>query len=161
MKLNDVFKIITFILPTVMMFSCSFQKNKIAPDKSNKSMNSYQDINTNDQLDTLKQNSVVYFDLNKFSINARFSKILNDTVDFLYSHPDINVIIEGHTDKRGSDKYNIELGKRRANAVKTYLESRGIPSGKISIISYGSGRPIENGDKEDSYVKNRRAVIVY
>ncbi|XBC40541.1 MAG: OmpA family protein [Buchnera aphidicola (Nurudea yanoniella)] len=164
MKLNKILKIITCVVPAMIMFSCSFQKNKLneaIPDKNHQSTHSQANINLSDPSEVLKQDNIIYFDLNKFNVNSKFSKILNNTIIFLHNHPDVNIIIEGHTDKRGLNKYNIELGKRRANAVKIYLESKGISSKQISIISYGADKPVDNGDTEDAYSKNRRAVIVY
>ncbi|XBC44136.1 MAG: OmpA family protein [Buchnera aphidicola (Schlechtendalia peitan)] len=164
MKLNKLLKVITLTIPIIAAFSCSFQKDTLDANTygQNGQMEDTQiDTHVPKQSDFLKKEDVIYFDLNKANINSKFSTVLNDTVTFLYEHPDTNIIIEGHTDKRGTEKYNIELGKRRAYAVKLYLESRGISSKKISIISYGSDKPAEVGDQENSYSKNRRAVIIY
>ncbi|XBC38479.1 MAG: OmpA family protein [Buchnera aphidicola (Melaphis rhois)] len=164
MKLNRILKTIIFIFPIIAMFSCSFQKDKINKNISNKDtqvIDTKLDTDSNENLDILKQDNVVYFDFNKYNINAKFAKTLNNIATFLYEHPDVNIVIEGHTDKRGSEQYNVRLGQHRADAVKLYLQSKGILSKQISTISYGSDKPAEIGDKEDSYSKNRRAVIAY
>ncbi|XBC37952.1 MAG: OmpA family protein [Buchnera aphidicola (Floraphis choui)] len=164
MKLNKILKIITIIFPMIAMYSCSFQKDtleKVISDQNSSSIDIPVNVDTPKQIDELKKDNTIYFNFNKSIINAKFSKILNKIAKFLYNNPNINIIIEGHTDKRGSEKYNIELGKRRAESVKLYLESKGIPSKQISIISYGSDKPAEIGDKEDIYSKNRRAIVVY
>ncbi|ANF17061.1 hypothetical protein XW81_01405 [Buchnera aphidicola (Schlechtendalia chinensis)] len=164
MKLNKIIKIVILTIPIITAFSCSFQKNKAEKNSYNQNSpteNVQIDSSIPVQSDVSKEKGIVYFDLNKSNINSKFSQILNETVTFLYENPEINVVIEGHADKRGTDKYNIELGKRRANSVKLYLESKGVPSKQISIISYGSTKPVEVGETEDAYSKNRRAVIVY
>ncbi|XBC37434.1 MAG: peptidoglycan-associated lipoprotein Pal [Buchnera aphidicola (Meitanaphis microgallis)] len=164
MKLKKLYKIMAFILPVITMCSCGFQKDKldeIVSDQNNQIIDTQINSDTTEPLDTTEQEKIVYFDLNKSNINAKFSKILNNTATFLHNHPDASVIIEGHTDPRGSEKYNIALGQRRADAIKMYLESKGIPSTQISIISYGSDKPAESGNTENAYSKNRRAVIVY
>ena len=70
------------------------------------------------------------------------------------------VQIEGHTDSRGSIEYNLALGERRANAVKSYLQSLGIPAARLKTISYGKERPLVTGESEDAWSKNRRANFV-
>ncbi|XBC43101.1 MAG: OmpA family protein [Buchnera aphidicola (Meitanaphis flavogallis)] len=164
MKLNKIFKILTLFLPIIAMFSCSFQKDKLNPiiaDQNNPIIDTQEDSNIIKPFDDVQQDNTIYFGLNTSNVNAKFSKILNSTVTFLYNHPEASVVIEGHADKRGPKQYNIDLGKRRAEAVKLYLESKGIPSNQISTVSYGSEKPAKIGNTEDAYSKNRRAVIIY
>lgn len=68
-----------------------------------------------------------------------------------------SVVVEGHCDERGTNEYNLGLGERRANAVKNYLVSLGVPADKIRTISYGEERPFVRGHSEDSWKFNRRA----
>jgi peptidoglycan-associated lipoprotein len=75
-------------------------------------------------------------------------------------NPNVNVQIEGHCDARGSIEYNIALGERRANAVKNYMTSLGIPGDRLSVISYGKEKPLNQGDSESAYAANRRANFV-
>ena len=67
---------------------------------------------------------------------------------------------EGHADEQGTREYNLALGGRRANAVREYLISRGVPASRLRFVSYGKERPIEICSDESCYAKNRRAVTV-
>ena len=68
--------------------------------------------------------------------------------------------IEGHCDERGTTEYNLSLGQRRAAIVSQYLQSKGVLSDRISLISYGEERPAVSGTNESAWSKNRRAVII-
>jgi peptidoglycan-associated lipoprotein len=70
----------------------------------------------------------------------------------------VRVTIEGHCDERGTREYNIGLGARRANAVKEYLVSLGVSSGRVDTVSYGKERPICTESNEDCWAQNRRGV---
>jgi peptidoglycan-associated lipoprotein len=70
------------------------------------------------------------------------------------------IIIEGHADEQGTREYNIALGDRRANAVRNYLVSAGVASGRLRTVSYGKERPVEVCSNEACYSRNRRAVTV-
>ena len=63
-------------------------------------------------------------------------------------------------DEQGTREYNVALGARRANAVREYLVSKGVPAGRLQTISYGKERPIEVCSEEACYAQNRRAVTV-
>ena len=71
-----------------------------------------------------------------------------------------SITIEGHADEQGTRQYNLALGARRANSVQEYLVSRGVPTSRIKVVSYGKERPIEICSNEACYTKNRRAVTV-
>ena len=70
------------------------------------------------------------------------------------------LIVEGHCDERGTREYNLALGERRANAVKEFLVSLGVESGRITTISYGKERPAAEGSTSESWSENRRSVTV-
>jgi peptidoglycan-associated lipoprotein len=102
----------------------------------------------------------VHFDYDKANITAENKKILQGNADWIKKNTTYKVQIEGHCDNRGTIEYNLALGERRANAVKAYLASLGVPAGRMSVISYGKEKPIEQGDSEAAYAKNRRANFV-
>ena len=77
------------------------------------------------------------------------------------ANSDVNVLVEGHADERGTPEYNIALSERRAKAVVTYLENMGVMSGQLSIVSYGEEKPMVKDRSEQAFSKNRRAVLVY
>ncbi|PJE80348.1 Outer membrane protein P6 [invertebrate metagenome] len=69
------------------------------------------------------------------------------------------IIIEGHTDNRGTRTYNLALGERRANAVKNYLVAKGVSANRIDVISYGYEKPLDSANNTAAWEANRRAVI--
>ena len=102
----------------------------------------------------------VYFDLDKSEIRSSDASTLNDQAAWLKRYPNVTIVIEGHCDERGTREYNLALGERRANAVKEYLVSRGIPASRIDAISYGKERPAVLGSNESAWQQNRRGVSV-
>lgn len=102
----------------------------------------------------------VYFDYDKSNLTTSAKKVIAGNAQWLKSHPKMNMQIEGHCDARGSIEYNLSLGERRAQAVKSYMVSLGIPAARLSVISYGKEKPLMQGDSEEAYSKNRRANFV-
>jgi peptidoglycan-associated lipoprotein len=80
---------------------------------------------------------------------------------YLSQRPDANVVIEGNCDERGSREYNLALGQKRAEAVKSRLALLGVPDGQIETVSFGEEKPRANGHDESAWAENRRADIVY
>ena len=79
---------------------------------------------------------------------------------YLKENADKTVVIQGHTDDRGTREYNIGLGERRANAVRRYLITQGVAAERIEVISFGKEQPAVVGANEDAWAQNRRAVTV-
>ncbi|MBZ0263905.1 peptidoglycan-associated lipoprotein Pal [bacterium] len=96
------------------------------------------------------------FDQSKLTSDARTK--LQENAVILQRYPDRSIVIEGHTDERGSTEYNLALGERRAAAVQKYYQDYGISGERIRIISYGEERPATPGNNEDAWSKNRRAL---
>ena len=69
------------------------------------------------------------------------------------------MIIEGHTDERGTRTYNLALGERRAKAVKNYLALKGVSPSRVEVVSYGFEKPVNPAHNEAAWAENRRAVI--
>ncbi|MFO7583003.1 peptidoglycan-associated lipoprotein Pal [Guyparkeria sp.] len=103
----------------------------------------------------------VYFGFDEYSVANQYQGMLRANADFLNDNGNREVVIEGHTDERGSREYNIALGEKRANAVRDALLSYGVSSGQIETVSYGEERPAVEGSGEDAWSQNRRAVIEY
>ena len=102
----------------------------------------------------------VFFAFDSSAISADSAEILNTQVKWLKDHENVDVIVQGYCDERGTREYNLALGERRANAVKQYLVSQGIAADRISTISYGKERPAVLGSNEAAWAQNRRAVTV-
>jgi peptidoglycan-associated lipoprotein len=102
----------------------------------------------------------IFFAYDAYDVSDDSKKILDTQVAWLKSDPTIKITVEGHCDERGTREYNIALGERRANAVKTYLTANGIDGSRIKTVSYGKERPAFFGNSEEIYAKNRRAVTL-
>ncbi len=76
------------------------------------------------------------------------------------AHPDITVIIEGHCDERGTNEYNMALGNRRAESVKSFVVDLGIAPERLTTVSYGEERPLDPRHNEEALAKNRRTHFV-
>ncbi len=102
----------------------------------------------------------VFFAFDSSAISPDSAEILDTQVNWLKKHENVNVIVQGYCDERGTREYNLALGERRANAVKQYLVSHGISASRISTISYGKERPAVLGNNEAAWAQNRRSVTV-
>lgn len=109
----------------------------------------------------LRQEMTIYFDFDDSGIRSEFAELLSAHADYLVRNPSVSVVIEGHTDERGTPEYNIALGERRANAVSGYLRNLGVQSSQITTVSYGEEKPVARGSNERAWAQNRRAVLVY
>jgi len=101
-----------------------------------------------------------YFDYDSAEIRADARQALQSTADFLKNYPHARVTIEGHCDERGSTEYNLALGDRRANAVKQYLVSLGIPADRLTSTSWGKEKPFCMQSSEACWQQNRRGHFV-
>jgi peptidoglycan-associated lipoprotein len=113
---------------------------------------------TTEELFTQNMKTIL-FDYDKAEIRSDQMPIAQANAAWLKDHPNVRFTIEGHCDERGSEEYNLGLGDRRANVVKEYLLSQGLPASRISTVSYGEERPICRESTEDCYSRNRRAAF--
>ena len=104
--------------------------------------------------------SDVFFDFDRFTLRPEARTTLEANAQALQSQRDVNVLIEGHCDERGTQAYNLILGNRRAEAVRQYLQELGIPPSQVKIISYGKERPFCTEQLEDCWQQNRRGHFV-
>jgi peptidoglycan-associated lipoprotein len=102
----------------------------------------------------------IHFDFDKYDIRPVDADILKGNAALLKKYPKVKVQIEGHCDERGTLEYNLALGERRANSTKKYLLSLGIPSDRLSSISYGEEKPLDPGHNEEAWAKNRRSHFI-
>ena len=103
----------------------------------------------------------VFFDFDDYSIRRDAKPILEANAQLMEDHAGGMVIIEGHCDERGSSDYNLVLGERRAQAVKRYLQKRGVQPSRMQVVTYGKERPFCVEHTEECYEKNRRAHFEY
>ena len=102
----------------------------------------------------------VLFDYDSSKLDSSSLILLDAQSRFLRVNTDLNIIIEGHCDERGTREYNLALGEQRATAVRDYLVIQGIDSDRIKVISYGKEKLAVVGSNNMAWSKNRRAVTV-
>jgi peptidoglycan-associated lipoprotein len=105
-------------------------------------------------------NTPIYFDYDKSEIRDDAKAALDSKLALLRANPGMRIRIEGNTDARGSNEYNMALGLRRANAARRYLVAQGIDNARFEVVSYGEERPVDQSTTEDGYAKNRRDDFV-
>lgn len=97
----------------------------------------------------------VYFDLDQYRLTADAQGILQRQAAWLASYPDVNILVAGNCDERGTREYNLALGERRASVVKNYLVDLGVDPARVQTVSYGKERPLALGSNEGSWAQNR------
>jgi len=102
----------------------------------------------------------VYFAFDDSGLDESALHILNANAAWLKAHPGTLITIEGNCDQRGSREYNLALGQRRADSVRAYIVSQGVPSSNIDTVSFGKERPVCMGTGEACWAQNRNANIV-
>jgi peptidoglycan-associated lipoprotein len=110
-------------------------------------------------VDILKEYSVHFAYDSSAVANSEKSK-LKAVADYLKSHPDVAVRVEGNCDERGTEEYNRSLGERRALAGREQLVGLGIESGRVDTLSYGEDKPLATGNNESAWKENRRDDFV-
>jgi peptidoglycan-associated lipoprotein len=100
----------------------------------------------------------VFFETDKSTLEPQGRDQLTRWVAFLKKYPHENLLVQGHSDERGTREYNLALGERRAEAVKDFLMANGIDASRVETVSYGKERPEVVGSNESAYSQNRRAV---
>jgi len=102
----------------------------------------------------------VSFDFDKYSLKPETFAFLDQAVQVLQKNPTLKIRIEGYSCNIGTVKYNLALGKRRANAVREYLVRHGIDGGRLTMVSFGESQPKYDNSKKETRRLNRRAALV-
>ncbi|MEP6628060.1 MAG: OmpA family protein [Ginsengibacter sp.] len=105
-------------------------------------------------------NEKILFAFSKSDIGDSAKKNLNALVGVLNKYPNTNIEIQGHTDSRGTDEYNMALSIRRATTVKDYLQGQGIASTRMTIKGYGESAPAYTNDTPEGQAQNRRVEFI-
>lgn len=98
----------------------------------------------------------VYFDFDKAEITSNSKLALNKLIQIFKEYPETNLLVEGHTDDKGADTYNLALSERRALAVGSYLKTNGIAPSRLTINWYGESQPKEENTSDVNRAQNRR-----
>jgi peptidoglycan-associated lipoprotein len=99
----------------------------------------------------------VYFNLDQYRLDGDDQGVLQRQAAWLDSYPNVNILVAGNCDERGTREYNLALGERRAAAVKDYLVNLGVSPSRIDTVSYGKERPIAAESNEAAWALNRNA----
>jgi peptidoglycan-associated lipoprotein len=114
----------------------------------------------NEDRDKFKADTV-YFDFDSSTVKPSEESKLNDVANYFKGNDRFEgLIIEGNCDERGTEKYNLSLGERRALAVREYLHNLGVDEHRLKTITYGASRPVDPGHGESSWHQNRRDEFV-
>ncbi|WP_027817809.1 peptidoglycan-associated lipoprotein Pal [Paraburkholderia bannensis] len=103
----------------------------------------------------------VYFDFDSYAVKDDYQGVVQAHAQYLKTHPERHVLIQGNTDERGTSEYNLALGQKRAEAVRKALSLMGVPDSQMEAVSLGKEKPTATGHDEASWAQNRRADLVY
>ena len=103
--------------------------------------------------------SGILFDVNKASLKQASETNLTNLAEILNKYEDTNILLEGHTDATGSEEYNLELSKKRAQSVSNYLAMSKVDATRFTIMGYGEMQPVVTNDTEEGRAQNRRVDI--
>jgi len=104
---------------------------------------------------------LIYFDFDEYAIRPEFMPVLESHARFLNASRDRHVVLEGHTDIRGTREYNLALGQRRSEAVRRALSLMGVSDAQMEAVSFGKEKLANPGFTEDAHAQNRRVEITY
>jgi len=102
-------------------------------------------------------NQDIFFEFDSSALSAEAQAILKAKAEWMTRNAHLSIIIEGHCDNRGTTEYNLALGERRAEGVKRFMQDLGVPESRIRTLSFGEERPLDMGNDEAAWAKNRRA----
>ena len=155
-KLN--FIVVIFFLASCSSMNVTEEKVNSGDVKTVKAL-STKSSNVNYDTMAVFANATVYFEFDKSNLTSKSIQTLKSAVNALNENSSIMITLSGHADERGTREYNLALGQRRAEAVSDYFVLNGISPDRITVRSYGEERPVEFGQDEKSYSKNRRVEI--
>ncbi len=116
--------------------------------------------NAASQMDVLKNDSI-YFDFDKYDVKPAYRDAAKREAQWMLAHKKDIVTLEGNTDDRGSDEYNLALGNKRAHAVHRMLTAMGVPSSRIKDVSFGESKPRATCEEEKCWQENRRVDFAH
>lgn len=122
-----------------------------------------QAVTSNDMIEALNRDGYftlhINFDPGKSILKAEYNPVIEQIAEMLKQNPELEIIVEGHTDGRGDRKTNLPLSEDRAKAVMTAIIGRGVDAKRLSAVGYGPDRPIGPIDTEEGRAMNRRVEI--
>jgi len=113
----------------------------------------------NEDLEAMLRGDALHFDYDRADLSPDSQRRLRNVADILQSHPQLSVRIEGNCDERGTEDYNLQLGRQRAEAARRYLHNLGIEDSRVATISYGKDKPANPAHNAQAWAQNRRDEI--
>ena len=104
---------------------------------------------------------VIYFDYDSSTIRPEYVEILRAHARYVATTPKAKLMLEGHTDERGTREYNLALAEDRANAVRRFMRAEGAAEAQLGLLSFGEEKPTQPGQGETVWALNRRVELVY
>jgi peptidoglycan-associated lipoprotein len=104
---------------------------------------------------------IVYFDFDSYAVKAADRSVLEGHARWLRSNPQQSLVLQGHTDARGGSEYNLALGQKRAQAVRSGLELLGVAPQRLEAVSYGREQLADPGSSDAAHQRNRRVEFEY
>lgn len=167
-------KSIVILLPLAVLAACSAAPTTNAPAAASSSSSAQPQADTRQMAAAAKQALAepddpagrlakrnVYFPYDQFTVDAKYEQMISAHADYLAHHPAAHISLEGNADERGSREYNLALGQKRADAVRTSLKLHGVSDKQMEAVSYGKEKPRATCHDETCWQENRRADIVY
>lgn len=158
-------KVLMIAAPAFVLAACSSSNNNdsalangAAANGANGADVSGQSFGGMSAQDLQTRYNTVYFGFDRYTVDGEYRNLLDAHAAYLNASK-ANVTVSGHADERGTPEYNIALGQKRADAVKSYLAGKG--AANVATVSYGEEKPAVLGHTEADYAKNRRAVLEY
>lgn len=164
-----MFKRILLAIATVaFVVSCSSTKKDEGIDTNNLAGGDTTDIKDSPiefdqrgaESGTIPGLSVVNFPYNSSTLSSESKQILASNAEWIKTNSNVSIQVEGHCDSKGSNEYNLSLGERRANTVKSYLQGLGVDGSRLVTVSYGEEKLLDPSDSPEADAKNRRANFV-
>ena len=109
---------------------------------------------------TLMGRDTIYFDTDKYNVDSADAAALQVQAQWLMKYPSKRATIEGHCDLRGTNQYNLILGKKRSKATFDYFVKLGIDPARLTVTTVGEEQPFETGNSEKAYASNRRSHFI-
>ena len=161
---NNMKKIITSSVCALVLTACNgteglMQKGYEGPPKTESGFYENSSSVVGQNFDEVVEDTV-FFAFDSFVLSPKALMTLDAQIAFMKDNKGIKIVIEGHTDNRGTREYNLALGDKRAAVVHNYLVKNGIDTKDIKNISYGKERPLVEGNTIEAWAKNRRSVTI-
>lgn len=112
-----------------------------------------------DDVEALFKGLAIHFDFDKAEITPESQKRLDVLAEKMRANPQVHIKVAGNADELGTEEYNLALGQKRADAVKTYLGRLGVDASRIDTVSFGEEKPLDPSHTPEAWSKNRRGDI--